>query len=204
MNFNKVNYKVIQDCFEGCESKEAIFDIFSAAASCTLDSEIKVLKADALPSTLRNLPQTLGITNEKALVLILSLHALAKEYISLQDEEAIAERFPEDFPKKIKSFLFKMMRAVSESSKGYYQDQFTALPKLRDFDWRMDVKISSKQEDRLKQPTLYVKMDLERDTQNTAGSSEQQVLFQVSKGQLGQILNNFEAINKQLSQMSQQ
>ena len=36
------------------------------------------------------------------------------------------------------------MREVAESSKAYYQDQFTCLPKLRDFDWRMDVKISSK------------------------------------------------------------
>ena len=35
---------------------------------------------------------------------------------------------------------------------------------MRDFDWRMDVKISSKDSDRLKQPVLYVKMDLEKDT----------------------------------------
>ena len=56
-----------------------------------------------------------------------------------------------------------MMREVAESSKAYYQDQFTSLPKLRDFDWRMDVKISSKEIERLKQPTLYVKMDLQKD-----------------------------------------
>lgn len=202
MEFNKVNFQVIQDCFANCESKEAIFEIFKAAAHCSLDSEIKLLKADALPTTLRSLPQTLQITNEKALVLILSLHALAKEYVALQDEALLAEKFPEDFPKKIKTFLFKMMRAVAEGSKEYYQDNFTSLPKLRDFDWRMDVKISSKQEDRLKQPTLYMKMDFAKDTHAASEGGDQQVLFQVSKGQLGQILQNFEAINAQLSQIS--
>ena len=162
MEFNKVNFAVIKDCFEGCDSKEAIFSIFQASACYVLDAELKVLKPDTLPPSLRNMPQTLGITNEKALVLILSLHALLKEYIAIgmQDENELAAKFPEEFPKKIKTFLFKMMREVAEPSKVYLQDEFTSLPKLRDFDWRMDVKISSRQEDRIKQPTLYVKMDL--------------------------------------------
>ena len=104
----------------------------------------------------------MNITNEKAVVLILSLHALMKEYIS-NDEDVVLGRFPETFNKKIKSFLFKIMREVSTSAKQYIQDEFTCLPKLREFDWRLDVKISSKQSDRLKQPTLYVKMDLDTD-----------------------------------------
>ena len=124
-----------------------------------------MLKPDTLPPSLRTLTQSLSITNEKALVLILSLHALLKEYIAvgMNDESEIASKFPEDFPKKIKTFLFKMMREVAEPSKVYLQDQFTSLPKLRDFDWRMDVKISSKQEDRIKVPTLYMQMDLQKD-----------------------------------------
>ena len=86
-----------------------------------LDAELKVLKPDTLPPSLRMLPQQLGITNEKALVLILSLHALLKEYIAIgmQDENELAGKFPEEFPKKIKTFLFKMMREVAEPSKIY-------------------------------------------------------------------------------------
>ena len=83
MEFNKVNFAVIKDCFEGCDSKEAIFGIFQASACYMLDSELKVLKPDTLPPSLRSLPKTLSITNEKALVLILSLHALLKEYIAI-------------------------------------------------------------------------------------------------------------------------
>lgn len=67
---------------------------------------------------------------------------------------------------------------------------------MRDFDWRMDVKISSKETERLKQPTLYVKMDLEKDEAKSGDDQDQQVIFQVSKGQLREILNQFESINK--------
>ena len=60
---------------------------------------------------------------------------------------------------------------------SYLQDQFTSLPKLRDFDWRMDVKISSKQEDRIKVPTLYMQMDLQKDQAQSGESQDQQVMF---------------------------
>ena len=92
MEFNKVNFSVIKECFEGCDSKETIFSIFQASACYVLDAELKVLKPDTLPPSLRNLTQSLSITNEKALVLILSLHALLKEYIAvgMNDENEIA------------------------------------------------------------------------------------------------------------------
>jgi len=80
--------------------------------------QLKVLKSDDLPGVLKTLPATLNITNEKAVVLILSLHALMKEYIA-NDEEVVVGRFPETFNKKIKTFLFKIMREVSTSAKQY-------------------------------------------------------------------------------------
>ena len=78
-----------------------------------LDSDLKVLRADDLPGILRQIPQTFGITNEKAVVLILSLHALVKEYIA-HDEETIAGRFPDEFDKKLMKLMFKMMREISD------------------------------------------------------------------------------------------
>ena len=72
-----------------------------------------------------------------------------KDYIA-NDEETMVARFPEKFNKKMKVALFKMMREVSEQAKQYIRDEFTCLPKLKEFDWRLDVKISSKQSDRHK------------------------------------------------------
>ena len=47
-----------------------------------------------------------------------------------------------------------------------------------------------------------MKMDLQKDQAASGNTQDQQVMFQVSKGQLRQILDNFEAINAQLTQMT--
>ncbi len=139
--------------------------IFKASATGALDSELLVMKGDNLPATLRSIPSTLSITNDKALVLIISLHNLMKEYIgsgAMLDEMILANKFPQTFKKKLKSALFKLLREHAPAAKKYLQDEFSSgLQKLRDFDWRLDVKISSKQQERVKQPVLYVEMDLE-------------------------------------------
>ena len=208
MEYNKVNFALIEECLGACKSKEAMLQIFMACAGSLKDSEIRVLKSDNLPGVLKSMPAELEISNEKAMGFIVSLHSLMKEYIA-NDEETILERFPEKFNKKMKSALFKMMREVAEPAKKYIQDEFTSLPRLRDFDWRLDVKISSKKSDRLKQPMLYVKMDFENDANPmsedvTENKKEESVLFQVSKNQLKELLNNFETINAQLTGLTTQ
>ena len=165
MEHNKINYQVIEDCLLAAESMDYIEAIFKASATTSLDSEITTLKSENLPASLKSIPATLSITNEKALVLISSLHNLMKEYIgsgSMLDENILAGKFPGTFKKKLKGVLFKLLREHAPAAKKYMQDEFSSgLQKMRDFDWRLDVKISSKQQERVKQPVLYVEMDLE-------------------------------------------
>ena len=79
------------------------------------------MKADNLPECLRKLPENLQLTNDKAVTLIVSLHNLLKDYIatSMMDENILAEKFPPDFKKQLKSFLFKQMREVAPLMKTY-------------------------------------------------------------------------------------
>ena len=119
MEFNKVNFTVIEECLSACESKEAMFSIFLASAASLLDNELKVLKSDDLPGVLKQIPSSLQITNEKAVVLIQSLHSLMKEYIA-NEEEQVLERFPQSFNKKMRTALFKMMRECSDNAKQYF------------------------------------------------------------------------------------
>lgn len=95
-----------------------------------------------------------------------------KEYIgtAMLDENVLANKFPPTFKKQLKTFLFKMMRENAPKTKKYFQDEFSGLPKLRDFDWRLDVKIASKKQERIKQPMLYVKLDIE--SQNNGKDEE--------------------------------
>jgi hypothetical protein len=57
MEFIKVNFQVIEDCFKAAESRELLYNIFIAASQNMTDAELKVLKPDALPAVLRDLPK---------------------------------------------------------------------------------------------------------------------------------------------------
>ena len=93
---------------------------------------MSTIKGDNLPESLKKIPTTLGISNEKTQILILSLHALMKQYVATAttDETVLAEKFPEGFKKSIKSFLFKAMREAAPGMKKYVQDQFSSTSRL--------------------------------------------------------------------------
>lgn len=120
----------------------------------------------------------------------------------MMDENILASKFPQTFKKPLKTLLFKTMRDIAPQAKKYFQDEFSGLPKMRDFDWRLDIKTASKHQERMKQPVLYVKLDLEGQGNADSFEPNKQVLFQVSKGQLKEILNNFETINTQLQALT--
>ena len=152
MDYQIINFEVIEQAFLAAESKEALYNIFMASATGRLDSDISQSKGDNLPPQLQSLTTDLGLNNEKALILIMSLHNLLKQYIGTgsADEVTFAEKFPEGFKKSLKSFIFKQMREVAPLMRTFVQDEFTSTSKMEDFDWRLDFKVSSKQQERMK------------------------------------------------------
>ena len=115
MEFNKINFEVLEECLMAAESKEYLATIFNSLTINSLDSELFTLTSETLPQSIKSLPATLSITNEKALTLVISLHNLMKEYIgtSMLDENILASKFPATFKKPLKTFLFKMMREAA-------------------------------------------------------------------------------------------
>ena len=65
MDYQIINFEVIEEAFLAAESKEHLYSIFIASATGKLDSDMSTLKADNLPETLKKLPETLGLSNEK-------------------------------------------------------------------------------------------------------------------------------------------
>lgn len=68
MEYNKVNYQVIEEALLAAESKDYIQQVFETVATNTLDSEIYTMKSENLPQSLKAIPKTLNISNDKALV----------------------------------------------------------------------------------------------------------------------------------------
>ena len=78
MEYQIINYPVIEEAFLAAESKEVLYGIFMASATGKLDSDLGQLKSENLPETLKQVPVTLGISSEKTQILIISLHSLLK------------------------------------------------------------------------------------------------------------------------------
>lgn len=93
MDYNKINYQVIEEAFMNSESKEYIQQIFEAVATNILDSEIYTMKSENLPLSLKNIPKVLNITNDKALI-VNSLPLIFVAYhFSAQSNERIHWHF---------------------------------------------------------------------------------------------------------------
>jgi hypothetical protein len=66
MEYKLINWQVIEDGLSSAESKEQLYDIFMASATGKIDSEMCAIKGDNVPDSLKKIPATLGISNEKA------------------------------------------------------------------------------------------------------------------------------------------
>ena len=87
MEFNPINFEVLEECLMAAESKEYLQTVFTSLPIYSLDSEIFTVTSDNLPQNLKNLPKTLGVSNEKALtVRILPLTSLVGHFFAQFDE----------------------------------------------------------------------------------------------------------------------
>ncbi len=77
--------------------------------------------------------------------------------------------------------------------KKFVEEEFAALPKMRDFDWRLDLKTASKTQERMKKPSLYLSLEMQDNTK---------VQFEMGRQQLKDVLQNFESINTQLAALT--
>lgn len=66
MEYKLINWAVIEEALGAAESKEHLYEIFMASATGKIDSEMCAIKGDNVPESLKKMPSSLGISNEKA------------------------------------------------------------------------------------------------------------------------------------------
>ena len=66
MEYKLINWKVIEEAFSAAESKDQLQEIFMASATGKVDSEMCAIKGDNMPESLKKIPESLGMSNEKA------------------------------------------------------------------------------------------------------------------------------------------
>ena len=83
MDYQIINYDIIEEAFMNAESKDQLYQIFIASETGKLRTDVTQMNSEILPDSLKKIPELLNISQEKALILIVSLHNLLMEYMAL-------------------------------------------------------------------------------------------------------------------------
>lgn len=149
--------------------------------------------------------KTLDIQPSEASKLFSALMVLVKTvlYEGLTDTSSISALFPGDFHKNLKGLLSDIMaKNISEWRTQALNDQ-VSLPRLVNFDWRVDVKTSSDSAARMAQPTCIVQMKVEDNPQHrNQMPAVRSVNVEFSRETLDTMLDGLGKIRDQLSSVS--
>lgn len=156
-------------------------------------------------SVIANVSATLGIKPVEANKLLGAAVNLVKLvlYEGYSDAAAISSVFPENFHKNLKALLAEILANLGPEWRGQSLLQEVSLPRLIDFDWRVDVKTSSDSVTRMAVPTCLVQMKVQDQATNTEhmpGTTN--VNFELTKQTLDTMLDGLGKIRDQLSSVA--
>lgn len=159
-----------------------------------------------LPSTLiRNVAETLSVDSNDSKQLMVSLINLIKAviYEGNSDAASISALFPENFHKNLRELLTKIFVERFPQWRSSTISSQISLPKLVDFDWRVDLKMSSDQLSRMSVPSCIVHLQVEDPpTRLGAPPSISTHDIELSKQTLDTMLDGLGKIRDQLSAVS--
>lgn len=148
----------------------------------------------------------LGCETSEAMEVFVSLQCLVKHclYEGLADRQLICGLFPEGFHKNLKELLAKILLDNMADWKSQSLASQVSLPKLVDFDWRVDVKTSSDAVTRLSMPTCLVQLKIQENCVQENKLPELKCLnVELSKKTLDTMLDGLGKIRDQLSSVAQ-
>ncbi|XP_014662673.1 PREDICTED: COMM domain-containing protein 9-like [Priapulus caudatus] len=157
------------------------------------------------PTVTGNVSTKLDITDSEAQQLMNSLAKLVKKaiYEGCSDLPSAQAIFPESFHKNLKDLLSKIITERSESWRNYIINSEITMPKLVDFDWRVDLKMASETVSRMSVPTCLLQLQVQDnlDQSSTAPVTSFHSV-ELSKGTLDTMLDGLGKICDQLSSVS--
>lgn len=189
----KIDFDLIQKALlPKLENKDFIQSVVVVAAQT--DELFLSAKSDALPTTTPAVLKELGLPPLDASVLLASLQRLIKALVSLSVEEAKAKAksfFPSEFNGKLRLAILNSVFQNYEEIRAEFSKEAGTLPRLLDFDWRIDSQIASKYGKPAK-PLMMLRLDTEKE----AGSET--TVLELPRDRVKEILNVFQRIDAQL------
>ena len=124
-------------------------------------------------------------------------------YENMNDANEIIKLFPSSFNEKLKKGIAKIIIQNFEYWKdATHKTTVSAVPKLIDFEWRLDVKRSSNTVSYMAEPTTLVSMQIQEPQQKVGiMAPTKQVQFEMDKDSLNVMIDGLRRIRDQLKKL---
>ncbi|EDV29431.1 uncharacterized protein TRIADDRAFT_51748 [Trichoplax adhaerens] len=125
-------------------------------------------------------------------------------YQDISDPKRIYSLFPDDFHKNLRELLSKILAESMPKWKASAINRQVSLPRLEDFDWRVDLKVSSDTINRMAMPTCIMQLKIQQNQEETKLLPPQQCInLELSKETIDTMLDGLGKIRDQLSSVAE-
>ncbi|XP_061173319.1 COMM domain-containing protein 9-like [Saccostrea echinata] len=134
-----------------------------------------------------------------------SLSSLLKTIIfhGYSEAQEIQSLFPKDFHKNLRDLIAKIALENMNNWKNHSISNQVSLPRLVDFDWRVDTKMASDSVSRMSVPTCIIQMKVQENQTEVGRVPEiNNVNVELSKETLDTMLDGLSKIRDQLSSVA--
>eukprot|EP00042_Codosiga_hollandica_P017468 m.48221 g.48221 ORF g.48221 m.48221 type:complete len:199 (+) comp47688_c0_seq2:66-662(+) len=175
-------------------NKEVVTQIFQTCYSSRKSTVASDVAAKIGESLSLDVAQTSGLLNSVIAVINIVI------FESLATKEDIAGVLPAGLQGKLKSLIASVILAnLSTWQQATFNSQIS-LPKLTDFDWRIDVKTASQESVRMGVPTCLIELKVETLPERVDEmASQRSVSFEVTRDTLDTVLDGLFKIRDQLA-----
>ncbi|XP_052798413.1 COMM domain-containing protein 9-like isoform X3 [Mya arenaria] len=156
-------------------------------------------------SVLNNLVQEYGVTMDQARKLLTAAGALMKNAVfqGSTDPADLIRLFPSDFHTSLRDLLAKIIIQNMATWKAQAINNQVSLPRMVDFDWRVDIKTSSDSIARMSVPTCILQMKVQENPLRVDQVADvSTVNVELSKETLDTMLDGLSKIRDQLSSVA--
>ncbi|XP_074660254.1 COMM domain-containing protein 9-like [Tubulanus polymorphus] len=146
-----------------------------------------------------------GVSQLEAKQLLTSLRSVVKRavFIGSSEPRAILAIFPSDFHKNLRDLLAKIFLENMQNWRNAAVNNLVSMPKLIDFDWRVDLKTSTDSISRMSVPTCILQMQVQDAPSKRNEVPDTSCLnVELSKETLDTMLDGLSKIRDQLSSVA--
>lgn len=147
----------------------------------------------------------LGTRPNQTKQMLESLSSLLKTIIfhGYSEAQEIQSLFPKDFHKNLRDLITKIALENMNNWKNHSISNQVSLPRLMDFDWRVDTKMASDSVSRMSVPTCIIQMKVQENQTEVGRVPEiNNVNVELSKETLDTMLDGLSKIRDQLSSVA--